>query len=294
MQKINIVSDSVCNIPEELAAKNNITIIPMCLSIDGELYREGIDIDPDEVFRLLEEGKKIITHTPTIGDFIKAYERVFSENKPDSIYSIHLSSLLSGTYNAAVQAARNFPAGKVEVINSRLAALSQGFIVLEAARSALRKIEKDKIKKRVDYLIGKSAFFATFGNFEYIFKGGRAPFLKKFIGKSILVKPIITFSESGKVKLKKFSMSRESSILELARCIKVVKKRDSAYEMSKLGICYGANCQDADRLASLIKEKSGIVFDEIIFNKMTAVMGVHTGPDILGAGICPALLPEGI
>lgn len=294
MQKINIVSDSVCNIPEELAGENNITIIPMCLSIEGELYREGIDISPDEVYRLLEEGKRIITHTPTIGDFIKAYEKVFSENEPDFIYSIHLSSLLSGTYNAAVQAARNFPAGKVEVINSRLAALSLGFVVLEAARSAIRRIDKDKIEKRVEYLIEKSAFFATFGNFEYIFKGGRAPFFKKFIGKSIRLNPIVTFSSNGKVKLKKFSMSRESSILELARGIKDVKKRDKAYEISKLGICCGANSKDADRLAILIKEKSGIIFDEIIFNKMTAVMGVHTGPDILGAGVCPAILPEGI
>ena len=97
MKKIAIVTDSVSDIPEELVKKYNIKVVPLYLNFDDRSLKDGSEITAEEVYSKLESGKVIKSSTPTIDDFANVYKELLNEQGFETIYSIHLSSLLSGT-----------------------------------------------------------------------------------------------------------------------------------------------------------------------------------------------------
>ncbi len=287
MKDIAIVTDTTSDIPVQLANKYKIKIVPLYVGFEGELYLEGKEITSDEVYKKLESGVKVHTSTPSVGDFVKVYRDLVENEKKTLIYSIHISSKLSSTSNSANQAKRFFPQAEIKVIDSKTAAISMGFIVLEVARAVERGESKERIDSIIDFMIRKNRLFATIENFEYIFRGGRTPFLKKFLSRSIKLKPILTIGGDGKVKLKKFVKNKRNSIVELYNQI----RKDPFYTgKRKIGIFYGSDIEPAFELEKMIREDSKIKIDEIILSEVTTVMSAHTGPGIWGISSCPAVI----
>lgn len=284
MSNIAIVTDTTSDIPEELAKKYNIKVIPLYIGFSGKLYLEGKEITSSEIFEKLESGIKVRTSTPSVGDFVKLYRHIVEKEKKTLIYSIHVSSKLSGTLNSANQAGKFFPQVRIKTIDSKTAATSLGFIALEAARAAERGESEEEIDSIIEFMIKRSRMFATFENFKYLFMGGRAPFLGKFLTKSIRLKPIIVIGSNGKVKLKKFVGSKKNSILELYKQI----RKDTFYTgRKKIGIFYGSDIKPALELEKMIREDNRIKIDELILTEVTAIMSAHTGPGIWGITSCP-------
>lgn len=289
MKDIAVVIDSASGMPGELAKANDITIIPLNVGYNGEFYKDGREIDSKVVFDKLRNGIKIYTSTPSVGEFVKIYYDLIKNKKKDLIYSIHLSSALSTTVNSALQAKKFFPEAEIKVIDTKTAAIAMGFIALEVARAAKRGDSEKKIDRIIDYLIKYNRLFATFENFKYLFVGGRAPFLGKFLAASVRIKPIITISNIGKVKLIKFVKNQRNSLIELywqARKISYPVKE------KKIGILYGEDIGPALELEKIIKSDKNIVIDELILSQLTTVMSAHTGPGIWGVVVCPAIKPD--
>ncbi|MES0342408.1 MAG: DegV family protein, partial [Candidatus Humimicrobiaceae bacterium] len=94
MKKIAIVTDSVSDISDSLVKKYDIKVVPLYLNFDDQSLKEGLEIDVEEVYSKLKSGKIIKSATPTIEDFTVAYKDLLDEQGFESIYSIHLSSLL--------------------------------------------------------------------------------------------------------------------------------------------------------------------------------------------------------
>ncbi|MFZ3386407.1 MAG: DegV family protein, partial [Candidatus Hydromicrobium sp.] len=284
MENIAIVTDTTSDIPEQLASKYKIKVIPLYIGFGGKLYLEGKEITSSEVYEKLESGVKIHTSTPSVGDFVEVYRDLIENEKKTLIYSIHVSSKLSATSNSATQAKKFFPNAEIKVIDSKTAAINLGFIVLEVARAVKRGEREERIDGIIDFMIRKNRMFATFENFEYVFRGGRAPFLGKFLANSIKLKPILTIGSDGKVKLKKFVKNKTNSIIELYKQI----KRDSFYTgKRKIGIFYGSDINPALELEKMIREDNKIKIDELILTEVTTVMSAHTGPGIWGVASCP-------
>jgi DegV family protein with EDD domain len=286
MENIAIVTDTTSDIPEQLASKYKIRAVPLYIGFGGKLFLEGKEITSSEVYEKLEAGVKVYTSTPSVGDFVEVYRDLIEKEKKTLIYSIHVSSKLSATSNSADQAKRFFPQAKIKVIDSKTSAISLGFIVLETARATKRGEFEEGIDNIIDFMIRKNKLFATFENFEYIFRGGRAPFLGKFLSKSIKLKPILTIDTNGKVKLKKFVKNKRNSIIELYKQI----RKDSFYTgKKKIGIFYGSDINPALELEKMIREDSRVKIDEMILSEVTTVMSAHTGPGIWGVSSCPVV-----
>ncbi|MDD3819529.1 MAG: DegV family protein [Actinomycetota bacterium] len=283
---IAIVTDTTADIPEDLARENDITVIPMLVGYEGNLYREGKEIFNNDVYKKLESGVKINTSAPSIGDFVNLYGNLIKKEKKDLIYSIHLSSKLSGTVNCAKQASEYFPDTKIKVIDSKTVTISLGFIVLEVARAVKKGLPEEKLDELIDILMEKNKFFATIKNFKYLFSGGRAPFLGKFVGSAIKLKPILTVDKAGKVSLKKFVRSEENTIIELYR---QAKKAASSVYGNLIGIFYGSDKNRALELEKMIRKDKDIKIDELVLTEITTIMSAHTGPGIWGVGICPKI-----
>src|SRR5688572_9683877 len=113
-----------------------IRVVPLYVMLAGRSGREGLDIGPDDVARVLSSrGQSVSTSRPTPGDFVAAYRRALDEGA-ERLVSIHLSSELSGTWDAARLAASQVGEHIVTVVDTRSAAMGAGFAVLAAARSA--------------------------------------------------------------------------------------------------------------------------------------------------------------
>jgi DegV family protein with EDD domain len=286
MENIAIVTDTTSDIPKKMAEKYKITIVPLYVGYGGKLYLEGKEIISSEVYEKLLAGVKIHTSTPSVGDFMEVYRNLIEKGKKTLIYSIHVSSKLSATINSAEQAKKFFPKVRIKVIDSKTAAINLGFIVLEAARAVLRGESEEKIDNIIDFLKRKNKMFATFENFEYLFIGGRAPFLGKFLARSIILKPIVTIGSDGKVKLKKFVRNKRNSIIELYRQI---RKDPFSTGKKKIGIFYGSDINTALELKKMVKGDKKIKIDELILTEVTTVMSAHTGPGIWGISSCPVI-----
>ncbi|GAG58365.1 unnamed protein product, partial [marine sediment metagenome] len=131
-------------------------------------------------------------------------------------------------------------------------------------------------------------FIAVLENFKYVFRGGRAPFLGRFISSIIRFMPILTIGSNGKVQLKKFVRNKESGIIEI---FKQTKALISCSENNKIGIFYGSDISPALKLEKMIREDKSIKTDEIILTEITTIMVAHTGPGIFGVAVtnCPNL-----
>jgi len=282
MENIAIVSDTTSDIPEELCSKHQIEMVPLYVGYEGNMYLDGKEITNKQVYEKLRSGVKVNTSAPSIGDFVKIYKNLIEIGKKTLIYSIHVSSKLSSTFNAAFQAKVFFPKIKIKVIDSKTAAINLGFIVLEAARAAARNESPEKIDNLIDFMIKNNRLFATIENFKYVFMGGRASILKKFLSKSIKLNPIL-YLDNGKVKLKKFVKSKKNSLVEL---YKQIKKDAFNNTKKKIGIFYGSDIKPALELETMIKNDSKIKIDELILTEITTIIGAHTGPDIWGISSC--------
>jgi DegV family protein with EDD domain len=278
VESIAVVTDTTSDIPEELSSRHKIEIIPLYIGYEGNLYLEGKEMTNELVFEKLRSGIKVKTSGPSIGDFEKIYKKLIEIDKKTLIYSIHLSSKLSSTFNTACQAAKLFPQTKIKVIDSNTAAISLGFIALEVARAAQRNENREKIDCLIDFMINHNKLLATFENFQYLFMGGRAPVLKKFLSKSIILKPIVVL-DNGIVKLKKFARSKKNSIIEL---YKQIKKYSLPQYKKKIGIFYGSDIKPALELEEMVNNDSEIEIDELILTEITTIISGHTGPGIWG------------
>lgn len=288
-KKIAIVTDSVADIPNELVEKYDIRVVPLYVNVDGKSYRENFEIDQDKVYGALLSGSPLSTSTPAVNDFLEVYRDIKEKEDPSVIYSIHLSSALSGTMNAASSAADALKDMNIKLIDSRKAAISQGFIVLAAAAAAKKGAGEKEIDAVIRKTMESSYFYATFDNFEYIVKGGRAPFLAGFVKRIMILKPVITFSKTGSLGLNKFCMTKRSSLKELYNLIKADIIR-SHMGSCLVGICYGNDEGPAEMLKKKIEDDPEIDARDFIITKITSVMAAHTGPGIWGVAVCPAFV----
>jgi DegV family protein with EDD domain len=259
--------------------------------IDGVSYKEDLEISPDKIYSSLLSGSQIKSSTPSIKDFTEAYKDLKEKQDSDIIYSIHLSSVLSGTINSANTAAKALKDINIKIVDSKKAAIGQGFIVLAAAAAAKSGATKEDIDRTIEKIMGSVFFYATFDNFEYVVKGGRAPFLARFVKKVMLLKPVINFNEAGGLGLKRFCMNKNSSIRTL---FNLIKKDIVSSNMGSclIGICYGDDEGPAIRLKNMVQDDKEIEVSDIVITRMTSVMAAHTGPGIWGIAACPAFISQ--
>jgi len=287
--KIVVVTDSVADIPDSLVKKYDIRVVPLYVNLEGKSYREHLEIDQDRIYSSLLSGTPVKTATPTINDFLRLYRDIKEKESPSIIYSIHLSAALSGTLNAASAAAAEVNGVDIRMVDSKKAAIGQGFVVLAAAAAARQGAGEEEIDSIIKKTIDGCYFYATFDNFEYVVKGGRAPFLAGFVKKVMLLKAVITFRENGSLGLKRFCINRRSALTHLYRSVKS-EIIGSGMGRCIIGICYGNDAGPALILKDMVENDPDIEVCDFVMSKMTSVMAVHTGPGIWGIAACPAFV----
>ena len=198
MKKVAILTDSTCCLPQELLQNHDISLVPLLIVYEGKSYRDGIDISPSEVYKIMRRRENLpTTSTPSAGDFLEAYRQL--SQKAETILCITLTGLQSKIFNTALaakeMAKEAIPNTAIEVIDSRAVAGALGFIVLEAARVTSQGGELTQAMDAARSMMGRVNFLAVLDTLFYLARTGRIG-RAAASGSLLDVKPIVEHSPS--------------------------------------------------------------------------------------------------
>jgi DegV family protein with EDD domain len=269
---VKVVTDSVADIPPQVIAKLGITVIPVLLRFGEEVLRDGIDITTDRFFERLASSRIMpTTAVPSLDMFARVYARLGEET--DEILVIMLSSKLSGMHNAALQSARLVESKyRIEVVDSKCAVMSQGFLAIRAAQAAKDGANIDEILKIVQREIPRVEIRAAFDTLEYLKRGGRIGKAQAFLGSMLKINPIITIKD-GVVEPAGRAHTRAKAMDHL------VEFAASYKHIDELAV-EDAACPDDNEY---VVKRLGRFFPEerIYRSRATPVIGAHTGPGLV-------------
>jgi len=281
---MQIVTDSGTdtNLPPEEMEALNITVVPLNVTLDGKTYREGIDIEPGDFYDLLDASDNMpTTSQPSAGDFAETYRRLSADGS--EILSIHMTSGLSGTYNAALAGAEMVPETKVTHFDTKTLSAAAGWQV-KAAAHAVKKgwtIEKAlELAKRVG---DASESMYTLSELKYLIHGGRISHMKGLVASLLNIKPLIGVEKVNGIYIQMGQLRTFKRALQ-----GLVDKAKSFYpEGSELQtqVLYSFNPEGAQMLRDLVDKTFKCTW--LPMGPMSLVLGAHTGRTMVGLGFCP-------
>jgi DegV family protein with EDD domain len=278
---VAVVTDSTAYLPDELVEGYGIHVVPLYVVLAGHSGREGEDIGPQDVARALNvRGQRVSTSRPTPGDFVAAYRRALSEGA-DRLVSIHLSSELSGTWDAARLAASQVGEHVVKVVDTRSAAMGAGFAVLAAARSAAAGADVATVARTAQEIADATRTFFVVDTLEHLRRGGRIGSAAAVLGSALAVKPVLHVQDGRVVPLEKVRTTARALNRLVQRAVEAAGEGPVSVAVHHL-----AAPEKAERLAAEIRERLPQL-RELHVSELGAAIGAHVGPGAVGIVVAP-------
>ncbi|MEK7848630.1 MAG: DegV family protein [Chloroflexota bacterium] len=276
---VGIVTDSVSCIPPEVVSRLGIEIVPVELVFDGKVYRDGVDITPDEFYALLEGAKRLpTTSAVSPGSYLQIYRRVAERGK--DVLCITVTSRLSAMYDSAKTAAdmarEVLPDRRVEVLDSGTATTGEGFMVMEAARAAASGKGLDEARSAALRIQPWVYVLAMLDTLHYLARGGRVPKAAAWATSLLQVKPILEVKD-GEVHLFERVRTRKRATEHMLQAVARLRRGKGPLHAA---VMHAHTPREAEELGRVLAARFQPA--ELYVTQFTPVMGVHTGPGVLG------------
>lgn len=283
---MKIVTDCAADLTQEECQKFGITEAPLFIQFpEGEI--NATEISPDDFYNRLEAMRPAIPTTaqPSAGIFQSMYEKL-AETK-EQILSIHISSGLSGTINSAINGAAQLKGKMVATIDTMTLSGGQRFQVLAAAKAVHLGWDMDAIKARLDTIRAKTEVIYTLETLEYLARGGRIGRVQALAGSLLNLKPIIRVDHADG----KYSTVGKGRTIK-KNVASMVNHLHEMYGDTPLWatVLHGRFEKGAEQMKAAME--SGLNIAKIEVTRISPVLGVHTGPGIVGAAVLPMSLME--
>jgi len=247
-------------------------VVPLVVRFGTELYRDGLDLSPDQFYEKLRTNKALpATSVPPPAAFADAYNTL--AEKTNEIAVISLTAKLSATYQVALQAVGLMKKRcRVEVLDSQWAVMAQGFITLAAAKAAQSGANLDEILDVARHTMRRVDMCAAFDTLEYLERGGRIGKAQAFLGSLLKVNPVIGMKD-GEVH----PLARERS---RAKAIDYLYNFAASFgNVEGLAVEYATDLDEANRLVQRFHSKYPQA--PIYLSRASPVIGTHTGPGLI-------------
>lgn len=282
MSKIKIATDSTADLPKQLRDELDISMLPLTIMIEDKEYRDGLDISPQEFYRILEaEEKAPVSSQVPISSYVEFFEKTWHEGYTDLIH-IAVNSKGSGTYQAGILAKNMFfeehkeaeSQLQIHIIDSMTYSMAYGWAVVEAGRMAKNGATVDEIIARVmDWITNVRPLFVPL-NLKCVKKSGRISAAAAFVGDALGLKPVITF-EGGDAKIIDKVRGEKKAIKRLAELLDTEQKKGTPYIL-----VYGNNMEQYEKFREACIEVTGREPD--LEYPVGCIISVNTGPNMLG------------
>jgi len=282
MQKVHIVTDSTADIPKKLVEQYNITVVPLKVHFSEQTYLDGVTIQASEFYDKLQQSSVLPkTSQPTPMEFMNIYNSIVKDSD-DVIISIHLSSALSGTFQAAYMAKQQMQDKiDVTVIDSKRASYAFGIIVVRAAELAQEGKSKEEIHKCINKLLNETEVYFIVDSLLYLQKGGRIGKASFLLGSLLNIKPILSLNEQGevypvdKVRGTKLALNK---VLELF-------KNNFANRPIIAGLSHANSYEHGLEVKNFLEDNLNIV--NFVLTEIGPVIGTHVGPGTIAITAFP-------
>lgn len=270
---IRIVTDSSCDLPEEVTTRHRISVVPLTIRFGEDDFVDGEDLDGDQFWSRLTEGTESpATAAPSIGRFQETFTRLSGEGA-DGILVVTLSSRISATHQAATLAAEQYPGGiPIQVLDSGLVSTALGLVALDAAETAAAGGSLDEVSVAGRRAAGGANLFAALDTLDYLRRGGRIGPARAFFGGLLDFKPLITFADgevaaAGRVRTRRRAL--EAVVAHLA---------ELGDRVRRLAVVHS----DPADLPGFVETVAATHGQVPMVARLGPVVGAHAGPGVAG------------
>ncbi|YAL84338.1 DegV family protein [Dermacoccaceae bacterium W4C1] len=286
MPPVALVTDSTACLPAPVRYGDGgqVQVVPLHVLIDGASFVEGVDIQPADVAQALREHRRVSTSKPSAGDFLDAYERAAADGA-EAIVSVHLSAAMSGTLSSAQVAASESPI-PVTVIDSETLAMGLGFAVESAARQASSdRAGVAAVAAAARRRAAASTCLFVVDTLEYLRRGGRIGRASAWLGTALAMRPLLHVADGVVAPLERVRTTGKAMAL-LADRISAAVEDAGPGEGTEVAVQHLDAAERAQSLAEVIQDRCPQV-GEVRVVGLSAVVGAHTGPGVVGAVVAP-------
>jgi fatty acid kinase fatty acid binding subunit len=279
MSGIRVVTDSACDLPDELLAELGIGLVPLRIRFGAEELVDREELSTKEFWsRCASSDALPETSAPAPGQFKEMFESMANDGAT-GVVCVNLSSKMSATIEAARQAGREldgtFP---VRVVDSRSVTLGEGLVTIEAAERAAHGGSLDEVVAAADAVAGRMKVFGVIDTLENLRKGGRIGGAQALLGSVLSIKPVIQVLD-GVVEQESKQRTRGKALRYLADKVR------GAGPISRLA-AFGADAPDMHEFLTML---DGIhPTDKVLLGDVGPVIGTHAGPGAIGVAWIPA------
>ncbi len=277
MKRIALVTDSTADLPKKLQEECHTHIIPLKVLFGEEEFYDG-EVTSEEFYQRLDKSPELPkTSQPSPEEFFKLYSRLLEEYQ--EIISIHISSGLSGTFNAA-RLAKEKIKGRIHLVDSKTISLGVGMIIQETARLIRDGLDSVHIIEKITKARMNVETLFTLNTLEYLQKGGRIGKVQSIMGSFLNIKPVIRVGDDGIYHSYAKARSQEKALKSI---LEAFRELSGGRKFVRLGVAHGA----ATEAGHFLKEAMENAFQipASIFTQVGPVIGVHTGPGTIGAAV---------
>ncbi len=274
--KVAVMTDSTAYIPESVCAEHDIHMVPLSVVFGDTSYREEVDITTEAFYEKIRKADSLPkTSQPPIGLITEKLELLAQDY--DAVISVHLSSGISGTYQAVVSAGEMVEDILVYPFDSELSCMAQGFYALEAARMANEKKTPEQILARLEEMKTSMRAYFMVDDLSNLQRGGRLNSAQALIGSLLQVKPLLHFVDKVIVPFEKIRTRKKA----VKRFMDILESNAQQGEPLKVAFIHAHREKDAEELRDQFLEK--FPHCEAVVSYFGPVIGTHLGEGALGA-----------
>jgi fatty acid kinase fatty acid binding subunit len=279
MPGVHIVTDSACDLTDQLVKEHGIVVVPLTIRFGSEEFEDRRQLTPTEFWdRCSGKGDLPETSAPSPGAFQAAFQQAVDEGA-DEVLCLTISSKVSGTYGSAMTAAESFSAKPVRVVDTYSLTMGQGLLVVAAAEDAAAGKDIEDIVAATQDRIPRTRLYGVLGGLEHLQRLGRIGSARALLGSVLNIKPVIQLKD-GEVAEESKQRTRTKAIAYLVDKVKA----DAPVE--RIGMADGA-CDDITWVKAQLQEVATQV--PLLHVELGPVVGTHAGPNTVGVSyIVPA------
>ncbi len=273
MARVRVITDSACDLPEEIARRLDVDIVSLNIRFGDEEFTDRVDLQPAEFWAKCKDAKTLpATSAPSPGAFQTAYQRALDDGC-DGVIVLTLSALLSATHQSASVAAEAMT-GRIDVrvIDTKAVSMAEGLLVIDVADAAQTGLDLDQLVAHVEQLMPRVGVVAMLDTLEHLIKGGRTGGAKALLGQVLSIKPLLELKD-GVVAEAGRQRTRAKA---LAAIVDVVRAKAP---LRRLALIHGASSEVATLEALIV----GIEVEHpLVIADIGPTVGTHGGPGIIG------------
>lgn len=283
-----IVSDSACDLSKEYLEKHDVTIVPLSVSFDGEIYyRDGVDITRDQCYQKMVDDPKLFPKTslPSVESYADVFRSFVEQGFPVVCFTI--TTLFSGSYNSAMNAKslveEDYPDANICVIDSKQNSVTQALLIDQFVRMLEDGLSFEQVMSKLEPLMASARIFFTVGSLDYLQMGGRIGKVATAATGRLGVKPVIVMKD-GDIGLGGIGRNRnklKNSVLQVAKKYLDENNKDNFI----VSVGYGYDKEEGFEFMKEVESTLDVKLDSETNVAIGIVSAVHTGPYPIGLGV---------